>query len=313
MAVCHGLWLPLSLWWLGIISLAYAEVQTVEVSQIGAVQADTGALLINADSDYWQEKHLDEETERGSDFGVAQNLGSAEERSQVLARLEETRRYFETQVNVNETLALVRDICRNQHEQCTFWATVGECENNPTYMQQKCAPACLSCDQAHVSLRCRPDSNAPDSVYPGGIDEIFERILQDPALQIYDPKVLSRPYYAAGDTAENANYQIGLWLLTLDNLLSKDESNRMIELGYSLGYEPSEDIIVDEPLEDGTFRMETIPGRSSTNSWCTGACYNDTVTQRIAGLMEHITGLPEENTEYYQLVKYEPGESYRVC
>ena len=34
----------------------------------------------------------------------------------------------------------VRDKCKNQHEMCSFWSMVGECEKNPS----KFDPTCLS-------------------------------------------------------------------------------------------------------------------------------------------------------------------------
>lgn len=39
----------------------------------------------------------------------------------------------------------VRDRCLIKHEQCAFWATAGECENNPSFMLVDCGPLCFSC------------------------------------------------------------------------------------------------------------------------------------------------------------------------
>ena len=35
--------------------------------------------------------------------------------------------------------------CRNTNAMCSYWATLGECDKNPSFMVTKCAPACLSC------------------------------------------------------------------------------------------------------------------------------------------------------------------------
>mmetsp|Transcript_7759 Transcript_7759/g.23051 ORF Transcript_7759/g.23051 Transcript_7759/m.23051 type:complete len:301 (-) Transcript_7759:13-915(-) len=35
--------------------------------------------------------------------------------------------------------------CRNQHEDCDAWAARGECDANPSYMHDSCAPACGTC------------------------------------------------------------------------------------------------------------------------------------------------------------------------
>jgi len=36
--------------------------------------------------------------------------------------------------------------CRDQHEQCDFWASAGECKNNPKYMLYNCPVSCQSCN-----------------------------------------------------------------------------------------------------------------------------------------------------------------------
>jgi hypothetical protein len=37
-------------------------------------------------------------------------------------------------------------ICQNQHEHCEFWASKGECDNNPKFMLTNCQQACQSCN-----------------------------------------------------------------------------------------------------------------------------------------------------------------------
>jgi len=79
-------------------------------------------------------------------------------------------------------------------------------------------------------------------------------ILSDPELQKYEPTVFSRPSYADGDTEETADYQLGPWVVTLDNFLTEDESQRLIELGALEGYRRSSD--VGKPNKDGTFTQK---------------------------------------------------------
>ena len=38
-----------------------------------------------------------------------------------------------------------RKECLNRNELCSFWAVIGECEANKSYMKIQCAPACQSC------------------------------------------------------------------------------------------------------------------------------------------------------------------------
>lgn len=300
-----------------------AMEQSVDISAMGDVEASMESFvpqqqsepseLIDEDDDYWNKYNDDEieddweEEDLGSEFGVAQEIGDDH---QSLELLEKTKRYFATVVNVNETYAPVRNICKNKHEQCTSWAAQGECEANPSYMQVNCAPACQTCEMVHVSFRCPLDPTAADALYPGGLDDLFERIVQDPALQVYEPKVLSRPYYANGDGPENADYQLGLWLVVFDNILNEQEAKRLIDLGEQRNMSRSAD--VGDLQEDGTYGESISESRTSTNAWCEEECYNDTIAQQVAERMEHITGIPEENAEHFQLLRYEPGQKYDV-
>jgi hypothetical protein len=42
----------------------------------------------------------------------------------------------------------VKDVCRNKHHLCIFWAGIpnNECVKNPTVMLSNCGPACQSCE-----------------------------------------------------------------------------------------------------------------------------------------------------------------------
>jgi hypothetical protein len=39
------------------------------------------------------------------------------------------------------------NICKDEHESCGFWATEGECENNPGFMLVSCRSSCDACDR----------------------------------------------------------------------------------------------------------------------------------------------------------------------
>jgi hypothetical protein len=63
--------------------------------------------------------------------------------------------------------------------------------------------------------------------------------------------VLSRPSYAPGNTAETADYQLGPWMVVLDNTVTdEEEADRLIELGSNVGYTRSEG--VGKQAKDGT-------------------------------------------------------------
>jgi hypothetical protein len=128
----------------------------------------------------------------------------------ILDRIEKARVYMEM-VAVDDKYEKVRGICKNSHTACAFWAVLGECEGNAGYMTVNCAPVCESCEQLHVETRCPMDPDAIDVLYPGDLDTMFQGIITNPDFQQYEPKVLSRPEFALGDSAETADYQLGPW------------------------------------------------------------------------------------------------------
>jgi prolyl 4-hydroxylase len=162
----------------------------------------------------------------------------------------------------------------------------------------------------HVETRCPLDPDAKDALSPGDLDEMFERIITEPYYQQFEPKVLSRPEYAPGDSAETADYKIGIWMIQFEKAATEEEADRLIELGGFLGYERSSD--VGEELEDGTHDKYVNTGRTSTNAWCVNECYNDPLAQSVMQRIENITGIPETNSENLQLLRYDESQFYQT-
>lgn len=207
------------------------------------------------------EQAPDEHT--GADMGEPQVAGMFDGKA-VLERIKAARTYLRQQVYLDPKYEKVRELCVNKHASCAFWAVKGECENNPGYMNVNCAPVCQTCEQLDIETRCPLDPDAVDALQPGDLNKMFERIINDPFYQQYQPVVLSRPSYATGDTAENATYNIGIWMVMFENALSGAEADRMIELGGIKGYERSKDVGVRQL--DGSYSAEVNGGRTSTNA-----------------------------------------------
>jgi len=212
---------------------------------------------------------LTEDARLGVDLGEAQVI-DIQYSEKIAQTIEEARDYVQNVVMVDEKYANVRGMCRNAHSQCAFWAILGECEKNPGYMQVQCGPVCKSCDKIDVAVRCPVDPQAQDALRPGALNRMFERIVTEPWYQQFEPVVLSRPYYAEGDTAANATYRIGLWLIMFDNALSDEEADRMIELGGTEGYQRSTG--VGELKSDGNYVATTSSSRTSTNAVSVSRC-----------------------------------------
>lgn len=176
-------------------------------------------------------------------------------------------------------------------------------------MRKQCAPVCLSCEEFSYEFRCPIDPDTPDAWNPGDLNTFFLNITTLQEFSKYEPHVLSRPDYVNGDTEETANYKIGPWVVTLDNFVTDEEADRLIELGAAEGYKRSSD--VGAMKFDGTFEEKVSDGRTSLNAWCQHACYNDTAAKQVIGRIEEVTNIPEANSEYLQLLKYDVGQYYR--
>lgn len=149
----------------------------------------------------------------------------------------------------------------------------------------------------HVETRCPIDPNAVDALYPGDLNKLFEKVAFDPAFKQYEPVIVSQP-------------PDGPWMIMLENALSDEEADRLIELGGTVGYERSAD--VGQEKADGTFSKSVNNGRTSTNAWCIDDCYKDPVGIRVMERIENITGIPEANSENLQLLRYEKTQFYQT-
>ena len=140
--------------------------------------------------------------------------------------IQQTHGYMEL-VHQNETAVSYRDECKCRHELCAFWASIGECENNPKYMLLHCAPVCQTCHQISFEHRCPFDNDAPTVWQQGDLQKMFERITTEQYyVDQFNPTILSQDP----------------WIVTLDNVATKEECERMIKLGSDRGYERSKDV-----------------------------------------------------------------------
>lgn len=177
-----------------------------------------------------------------------------------------------------------------------------------------------------IDKRCPMDREAigPDAWKPGDLNQFFTNITTLADYQQFEPNVLSRPNYLEGDTKEDADYEIGPWVVVLDNVVSEEEAERMIELGAIEGYQRSSDvgklkvsfwiklnvffkhsmfgILTIHPKKfDGSFESNVNDKRTSTNAWCQNECYTDPVAKRVIERVTNITNIPESYSESLQV------------
>jgi prolyl 4-hydroxylase len=82
------------------------------------------------------------------------------------------------------------------------------------------------------------------------------------------------------------------------------------EFGYIGGYKRSPD--VGERRADGTYSDEVNDGRTTTTAWCDKHCLKDKSVMAVMERLSNSTGIPENNSENLQLLKYETGQFYGV-
>mmetsp|Transcript_26531 Transcript_26531/g.58115 ORF Transcript_26531/g.58115 Transcript_26531/m.58115 type:complete len:472 (+) Transcript_26531:92-1507(+) len=184
------------------------------------------------------------------------------------------------------------DICKNKHEHCTTWAVAGECQKNGRYMLDNCRPACMECHMLHIDNRCAVDPNEKPAWKPDGLNAMFEHLISEPIASKYPVTILSRDP----------------WVITLDDVVSEEEAEKLVQLGAVKGYERSQD--VGKRNADGTYGAIVSTGRTSSNAWCTDECYNDPVLTQVTNRLSELTMIDDKNSEFLQLLRYEPGQFY---
>jgi len=280
------------------------------------------------------------------EFGVAQTV-SGDREQDTLVNVYETVQYMKNIVHAqNPTHNMTREViesCRNNEAMCSYWAVMGECDVNPSFMAKKCAPACKSCEKLDINVRCgERDPNAVPAIRPGDLNYMFERIVttapgnqtdenqigaqekkvQENGTPFYTVHIHSHPAstsFADSDKDKGAiplnrerDLQEDVWVITLDNFLSDEECDYMINYGYYNKYERSRDM--GKRQFDGSFDSIQTTQRTSTNSWCNdeSGCRSDPVIQRISERLANVTKIPTVNFEDFQMLKYEVGQFYRT-
>jgi prolyl 4-hydroxylase len=175
--------------------------------------------------------------------------------------------------------------------------------HHTAYMTLQCAPACFSCEQLSFEARCpMPENFTEHNIWgPGDLNRMFETILTHPYYQEqqqYQVNVLLRP---------DAK-RLSPWVVVVDNFLTEVECDTLIRLGGEQGYQQSKDVGAKQ--FDGTYDSNLSPGRTSTNAWCLNECFDHEITKGVLHKIENITGIPDSNSEYLQLLKYEEGQFY---
>lgn len=278
------------------------------------------------------------------DFGVYQEVDpSNQQKSMFVIRktIDYMKNFIYAEQPTHKLQKETMDACRNNDKLCSFWASIGECDNNPSFMVTKCAPSCLSCHKIDYNTRCgERDPKLQPGLKPGGLNLMFETIIenapgnatdatqlaaaekkvQDNGTPFYTVTVHSRPESASPKpdvngiipTNQAKDRKEAPWVITFDNFLTEDEAQYLIDMGYENGYKRSTDVGAKQV--DGSFEEHKSQGRTSENSWCSSktGCRQDPKVQRVMQRIADVTGIPTENYEDLQLLKYGVGQFYKA-
>jgi len=268
---------------------------------------------------------------RTAKFGALQTADDHEYEQATLDTIQNMMEYFESK-DYKSLPSNIKKNCKNDHELCSYWATIGECEKNMAFMKVGCAPVCQSCHLLDVANRCPELPDAVPALKEGDLNQIFERIVETAPgnrttltakerrelvkleMTEYTVTVHSRPNAVTNANANSISRDKKLdpWVIALDNFLTDEECDALIQHGYDAGYKRSED--VGALKFDGTYGSVQSTGRTSENAWCGVAneCRGKTVPKRILNRMSSIMGIPTGNSEDFQILKYEVGQFYKV-
>jgi hypothetical protein len=162
----------------------------------------------------------------------------------------------------------------------------------------------LNFNQIHVSGDCRPDPNAVPALMTGDLDKLFQRII---SLNASDPIAVSakQPVQKLVVSVRHRDP----WIVTLDDFLSSEEAYMLVKHGYGEGFHRSVDFGGTSHF-NGKSVGKVTARRTSETSWCASktGCRGEKIPRRIHQRISNLLDIPEENSEDFQVLKYDVGQ-----
>ena len=196
--------------------------------------------------------------------------------------------------------------CADTHPSCAGRASRGECTNAPGWMVMKCSRSCESCHLRDPELRCprsRLNVRQVPGLLPGGVDALYENLAA--AWPQFNVTIHSRP----GGDPDGDDVADGPWIATFDNFFSEAEGAEILGTVNNQFSRSTDQGAVDKYGEQ---QKVVSTSRTSENAWCTGACESNRATRAVMARIEDVTGVPKENYESFQVLRYTHGQQYRA-
>jgi len=195
--------------------------------------------------------------------------------------------------------------CEDRDSRCEAFAGPNneECDINPGWMIVNCPKTCNACDIRDPKVRCTFEylnlttvpsyANAnKDTGEPGSLQKMFSSI-KERFGHVYDITILSEEP----------------WIVQFDNFFTTEDAAGVLST-VSGRWERSTDTgAMNEFGESGRIVSKA---RTSENAWCRSDCENHPATQSIINKIVDVIGIPYENFESFQILKYSVGQFYRT-
>ena len=128
---------------------------------------------------------------------------------------------------------------------------------------------------------------------------MFAHLVTSPEYAQFSPEIISRPI---ANPNPKFNEVDGPWIVVLNDFLSEEECEILMELADEEEYEPIEGYQDDEEEIYQSF------GRRL----CKGECSDADVVATIEERLEYITGVPRHHSELFEFVQYGEGDMLGV-
>ena len=198
------------------------------------------------------------------------------------------------------------EMCRDSDPSCPDRAARNDCVNAPGWMVMKCSRSCEACHLRDPQVRCRRDLlnvKQTPALTPGGVEAFFQSLLVS---QEYNVTIHSRP---GGDPDLTKDIADGPWVATLADFVTEEDGRNILATVSSQFARSTDQGSVDKYGEQSKIVSKS---RTSENAWCTGHCESHPSTVEVMSRIEKVTGIPTENYESFQVLRYQLGQEYRA-
>ncbi|KAK1735935.1 prolyl 4-hydroxylase alpha subunit-like protein [Skeletonema marinoi] len=207
--------------------------------------------------------------------------------------LDDIMSYLKDEVWAVPEYTKTQGICFNKDNMCTHWAMQGRCSE--VDVKLNCGPSCGSCMYLDENVRCGGTiEQLPNALSAGSIDKMFKRIVRD-----YDVQILSQP------TQE----QDKPWIVTIDDFVSDEEINLILDYGQKTGYEQAGEVYSGNHAAPAKTQK-----RTSETSWCGfqfgDTCFEEPLIKGLLNRVYNVTHVPIPNFNEMQILRYQPGQSH---